>query len=182
MFKSNGNAIRLLWCRLQGAPNPFRPVRREFTNKRNPYLLTEELGSHAACQRTRAHGSVAPRLCIHLSKSAFAQMEKRTRCRFTGANVRERIKPKTVLSFLFFQHCSIPKMGIRFSVPWSLCDILRDVIVTMCKRHNVLTFSLCANLILLSSFLFTRSDAAQSPGPCHQAAPRRFWHARSEEE
>lgn len=93
-----------------------------------------------------ASESIAPRLYNHLSKSAFAQMERRTACHFTETNVQKRIKPKTISSSLLSRALlcsSVPKKQIRLKgadVPSCLCVILRRVIITICRRIKVTMF------------------------------------------
>lgn len=140
---------------------------------------------------SHASKSIAPRLYNHLSKSAFAQMERRTACHFTETNVQKRIKPKTILSSLLSRALvcrSMPKKQIRLKgadVPSCLCVILRRVIITICRRIKVtvlLSMPMPSPLISLSlSLSLCLHGAAQSPGPCLLAVPRRFWPERREE-
>ncbi len=128
-----------------------------------------------------ASESIAPRLYNHLSKSAFAQMERRTACHFTETNVQKRIKPKTISSSLLsraFLCCSVPKKQIKLKgaeVPSCLCVILRRVIITICRRIKV-TMSFYANAIppisLISFFLSLSVSMVQPSHRVHVSRQR----------
>lgn len=147
-----------------------------------------------------------PRPYNHLSKSAFAQMERRTACHFTETNVQKRIKPKTSSSSLLSRalvRCCLPKKQIRLKgvdVPSCLCVILSRIIITICRRIKVTMFLSVpihpphlphfphflsvSHFLSFSHFLSVSPclhAAAQSPGPCLLAAPRRFWPEKREE-
>lgn len=126
----------------------FRPCKMRVHKQTQSILsdCTQEEQIPCCMLEPHASESIAPRLYNHLSKSAFAQMERRTACHFTETNVQKRIKPKTISSSLLSRAllcCSVPKKQIRLKgadVPSCLCVILRRVIITICSGIKVNMF------------------------------------------
>lgn len=117
MLKSNRKAISLwrgLFCRKLQAVSLSQSCKRRIHKQTQSTL--SDCTRRSYMLEPHVSESFASRLYNHLSKSAFAHMERRTACHFTETNVQKRIKAKTISSSL------LSRAILRHSVPKNKLD------------------------------------------------------------
>lgn len=123
------------------------------------------------------------RLCNHLSKSAFAQMERRTACHLAETNVQKRITTKKQWRLLRLLGASMSLCAQQTNsieaddVPSCFCVILRGVTITICRGIKVTRlFSVPPPHLCLSSIVSPRCSpvtGSMSPGSASQILARK---------